>query len=89
MRDIVDHTYPEDFFLLSRQIKLRKIDEYLINVNIAAAPTAEDRTFVEELVQTRRFMQYEDPDPQIDRAGLESLKSKLKTSPTIKVRQSK
>ena len=85
--NILYKIYPEDFFMLSRQIRIRKLDEHLINIMIAAAPHSENKEFIDSLIKTQRFMRGEDPNPQIDRAGLDSLKQSLSSSKMIGVKK--
>jgi len=82
------NTYPDDFFLLVRQIRLRKINDSLLAIAIASNPhTEEPKKLIEDLMEQQRFMQGEDPNPEIDRAGLDSLKNQLSKSKMVKVRQ--
>lgn len=57
------NTYPEDFFLLSRQIRMRKIDEYIMSVSITSNPHKDadsQKEFIEDLMSQRRFYRGED-----------------------------
>lgn len=86
------NTYPEDFFLLLRQIRIRKIDEQLTQIAIISNPHREEKDqkeFVEGLVSERRFMSGEEDKPaEMDRAGVEAFKQLIgKKSKMIKLRQ--
>lgn len=87
----MDKLYPEDFFLLNRQITLRKIDEYLSKLQIAMYPhleKEEDRDeLTKDLINQRRFMRGEEKiDEKLDRASLEKFRHELKeNSRLIKV----
>lgn len=92
-RDIMFNTYPDDFFLLQRQIRLRRIDEYLMQSAIVANPHKEPKDaeeFIDDLLSERRFMSGEEEKPmEMDRKAVEAFKDFLGSkSKMIKVRQS-
>lgn len=71
--------------MLVRQIKYRKIDSYLTDYMIQASVMSEDKSFIEELMETQKQMYGEDSNPQLDREALQSLKNDLSgSSNTIK-----
>lgn len=84
-------TYPDEFFLLQRQIRMRRTDEYLMDIAIAANPhkNPEDaKDFVETLLEQRRFYRGEPDAPeQLDVGAFEKMRQQLsKDSNLIKVK---
>lgn len=84
-------TYPEDFFLLQKQIKARKVDEYLMQASIVANPhkspdDAED--FINELMKQRRWFRGDpDDDAELDLAAFDNFRDLMqKQSKTIKAK---
>lgn len=74
-------TYPEDFFRLQRQIRMRKIDSYLMDVAIVANPhKGEDsKEFVEALMKERRFFRgIEEIPDQLDIAAFNKFREDMK-----------
>jgi ABC-type uncharacterized transport system YnjBCD substrate-binding protein len=73
--------YPEDFFLLQRQIQMRKLDNYLMDAAIVSNPhkKPEDaKEFIEGLLEQRRFMSGEPDVPaETDFAALDAFKKQL------------
>jgi hypothetical protein len=90
-RDILFKIYPEDFFLLARQIQMRKLDEHLMQLNIAANPHREasaQQEFINDLLGRHRSMRGEEAaNAQLDVAAFEKIRSKLgKESMLVKVK---
>lgn len=88
---ILRSTYPEEFFMLQRQVRMRKTDEYLMDVAIVANPhkNPEDaKEFVEGLLEQRRFYRGEPDAPeQLDVTAFEKMRQQLsKESNLIKVK---
>lgn len=81
MRDILFNTYPEDLFLLQRQIRMRLIDENLMQARIIANPHVDKEAateFIDSLMAERRwFRGEEEAEPELDREALDALKAKL------------
>lgn len=67
--------------MLQRQIRMRKIDEYMMQVAIIANPHKEAepaKEFVEELMNQRRWYRGEPDAPeQLDVTGFEKFKKQL------------
>jgi len=85
------NTYPEDFFLLQRQIKMRKIDEYLMDIAIVANPHREGddaKEFVENLMSERRWYRGdEDAEAELDTAAFEQFRNTMQNeSKSIKAK---
>lgn len=85
------NTYPEDFFLLQRQIRMRKIDNYLMDAAIVANPHKEQepqKEFIEGLLQQRRFFRgIEEAPEELDVAAFEQFRDSMqKQSIHIKVK---
>lgn len=81
-RDILYKVYPEDFFLLQRQIKMRHIDNYLMEASIIANPykSADDaKEFIESLMKERRWYRG-DPDQEaaLDVGAFERFREQMK-----------
>lgn len=81
LRDILYKTYPEDFFLLQRQIKMRKVDEYLMETSIIANPHKNEddaKEFIEGLMKQRRWYRG-DPaeDAELDVAAFDKLRNDI------------
>lgn len=78
MRDILDSTYPEEFFLLSRQIKARHVDDLLAQTAIATQPhknTEDAKEWVDGLLSQRRFFRGDEPVAEtLDVAGFEAFR---------------
>lgn len=74
-------TYPEDFFLLQRQIKMRKVDDYLMSASIIANPHKKEsdaKEFVEGLLSQRRFYRGEEEVPdKLDIAAFNKFREDL------------
>ena len=79
----MENVYPVDFFELSRQIKMRNIDEFLMQARIVSNPHVEPETaeeFINDLLDQRAFYRGEDkPSDKLDRAGVEAFKRHVKT----------
>ncbi len=74
----MDSTYPEEFFLLSRQIKARQVDELLMQTAISTQPhkAPEDaKEWVEGLLSQRRFFRGDEPVAEtLDVHGFEAFR---------------
>lgn len=92
MQDILYNTYPEDFFLLQRQINIRKLENYLIQASIIANPHIEPKDAEEFITNINDELSalrgYEEIEPEMDRESVEQFKQFLsKKSKLIKIRQ--
>lgn len=78
---ILKEMYPEDFFLLQRQIRMRKLDTYLMDAAIVANPhknPEDSKEFIENLLDQRRFMSGEAEVPaETDFAAIDKFKKQL------------
>lgn len=77
--------------MLQRQIRMRKLDEYIMQVAIIANPhkkSEQQKEFVEDLLSQRRFMRREPEAPAVlDVAAFEGFRKGLgKDSNLIKVK---
>jgi hypothetical protein len=84
-------TYPEDFFLLQRQIRMRKVDEALMQIAIVSNPHLEDRDqaadFVNTLMDQRRFMRGEEiKSAELDTEAFEAFRGGIQKDSKIKVK---
>lgn len=74
----MNNTYPEDFFLLQRQIVARKLDENLMQAAIVGNPHQEkdaQEEFINTLLKQRRFYRPEDEPPvETDFEGIKAFK---------------
>jgi polyhydroxyalkanoate synthesis regulator phasin len=81
MRQILHDTYPEEFFLLQRQMRARKVDEALQELAIASNPhkNPEDaKEFVDDLLSRRRFYRGEaDAPEQLDVTAFEKFRKSV------------
>lgn len=82
--------YPDEFMVLLRKIGARRVDEWLIELQIASNPHTEDpKKFVEALLaDRRRYRGIEDLPGKLTKSQKEQLKvslKDLKTSKRIKV----
>lgn len=79
---ILREVYPEDFFLLLRQIRIRKIDIILQDIAVATNPhkeAEEAKKFVEDLIDQQRYMRGEDETPaETDFAAIDRLRNQIK-----------
>lgn len=79
---IMEKVYPEDFFLLSRQIKMRNVDEFLMQARIVANPHAEKETaqeFIDDLMEQRDwFRGNPSTRDKLDRVGLNAFKQQVR-----------
>lgn len=87
----MDNTYPEDFFLLQRQINGRVLDDYLMQAAIIANPhkeTKDAEEFIDNLLKQRKRYRPEDEAPEeTDFAAIQALKDSLsKESNLIKAK---
>lgn len=77
-QDILLNTYPEEFFLLQRQIRARKVDETIAQIQITSHPhkNAEDaQEFVDDLLSRRRFYRGDEPvSEKLDVAAFEKFR---------------
>lgn len=90
MQYILQQVYPDDLIELSKAIRLRVIDDYLIQSRIAANPHMQKddaEQFITTLVNERRQIEGFDPteNDQLDRAGLANLKAQMAGSRHIAV----
>ena len=88
----MENIYPEDFFLMSRQIRLRHIDETLLQVRVISHPHIEEeagKEFIDDLIEQGEWYR---GDPRtrdtLDRTGLEGFKQQVRQNSRFgKVRQ--
>lgn len=77
----MDNTYPEDYFLLQRQIAGRMTDEYLMQSAIVSNPHKEEsdqKEFIESLMQQRKRYRSEPLAPvETDFAAIDALKESM------------
>lgn len=89
MHYILEQIYPDDVLHLTKNIRLRLIDDYLIQSRIAANPHMEKdaaEEFIESLVDERReLVGFERMEDQLDRVGLANLKEQMAQSRRFKV----
>jgi len=56
---------------------MRRVDNYLISYMIMASTQSDNRDFIDSLIETQRFMQGFDPNPQLDREALNAWKQEI------------
>lgn len=80
---ILERVYPDDLIYLSRKIRIRRVDEYLVQARLIANPhmnKEDSRKFIEELISTREEAGGEpEPTPELDREGIANFKRFVKT----------
>lgn len=78
---ILYEVYPEDFFLLARQIRMRKLDNLITQFSVATHPhreTEDQQAFMESLLNEHRFMSGEEAvSEELDIVAFENLRTKL------------
>lgn len=89
--DILNKVYPDDLIYLSRKIRVRRIDDYLMQGRLIANPYIEPSKageFMQDLVSTRdSLLDIEPADERLDRTTLARFKNVLrKESNLIKVK---
>jgi len=88
----MSNVYPADFFNLARQIKMRQVDEFLMQARIVSNPHVESESaqeFIEDLLEQRDWYRG-DPSQRnkLDRVGMEALKNQVRSVSRFgKVRQ--
>lgn len=87
----MDDTYPDDFFLLQKQITARRLDDLVMQAAIIANPhkKPEDaQEFIDDLLKQRRYYRGEDDiPPETDFEAIASLKEMMqKQSKVIKAK---
>lgn len=88
MHYILERVYPDDVLHITKQIRLRRIDEYLIQSRIAANPHMEQdaaREFIESLVNERsQIVGFEREHDTLDKSGVARLKERLANSRMVR-----
>lgn len=89
---IMESIYPEDFFLLSRQIKMRNLDEFLMQTRIISHPhgdAEQQEEFMEDMLEQRAWYREEPTERnKLDRTGLSAFKDRVRAESKFgKVRQ--